>query len=343
LTPVLPSSVSIVILNYNGEELLKNCLSSVLETDYPNFEVIVVDNASKDGSLLIANAFAPRSNLKIIPLEKNLGFSNGNNIGARNATGKYLVFLNNDTVVERQWLTELVVTLERNPDVGAVQSKLLFLYQPEKVQSSGNFIDSFGFTIPRIRLVTEKNKHDAVEIAATGAALMIRRDLFFRIGEFESNFFVYYEDSDLSWRVYLSGKTIRLVPTSIVYHAEGASLGSTKLAFRINLYIRNQLFTLLKNYSFFNGATRVLALSFLFIVGSIWLIFRRAQDLPLAVLAAPFQFLKSFPECWHSHLQTQLIRKVEDRQLLGSFLKPFDIKGLFAFYSSSMGYDSKDY
>jgi GT2 family glycosyltransferase len=335
--------VSVIILNYNGKKFLKNCIFSTLNTDYPNFEVILVDNASTDESIEIAQYFVKHSNFKIISLEKNMGFSKGNNIGASHASGKYLVFLNNDTVVDKNWLNELLTVIDQDPSIGAVQPKLLFLQNPSAIQSAGNFINSFGFTIPRLRLAEERTKLNCQsEIAATGAALMIRRDLFNHIGRFEPNFFVYYEDSDLSWRIHMAGKSILLVPSSIVYHAEGAGLGSTKLAFRINLYVRNQLFTVFKNYSLRNGLPRVLLLCFLFFGGAIWLMIRKISDIPIAIVKALFQFLKEFPKCWRSHLTAQLIREVDDKELR-CFLKPFDFKSLLTFYSSGMGYTSTDY
>jgi hypothetical protein len=336
--------VSIVILNYNGQKFLENCLRSALDSDFETFEIVLVDNASTDNSVEIAKSFIADSKLKIICLEENLGFSRGNNVGASVASGKYVVFLNNDTVVEKNWLKELVKVMENDHDIGAVQPKLLFLDRPDEVQSAGNFIDTLGFTIPRVRLSLERKKFGCqAEIAATGAALLIRRDLFFHIGGFESNFFAYYEDTDLSWRVRMAGKSILFVPSSIVYHAEGAGFSRVKLAFRLNHYVRNQLFTVFKNYSLRNGFPRLILLCCLYFGGAIWLAARKISDIPKAILKAPFQFLIEFPQCWKSHLNAQVIREVDDKQLFESFLKPFDLFGLFQFYSAGMGYVSVDY
>jgi hypothetical protein len=336
--------ISVIVLNHNGGKFLKGCLTSTLNTDYPNFEVILVDNASIDNSLKIAQLFIQNSKFKIINSQKNLGFSKGNNIGASEAKGKYLLFLNNDTIVEKNWLKELIAVIDNDSSVGAVQPKLLFLQNPNAVQSAGNFIDTLGFTIPRTRLPEEQKKLNCqCEIAATGAAFMIRRDLFDHLGGFEQNFFIYYEDTDLSWRVYMAGKSILLVPSSIVYHAEGAFMGSTKLAFRINLYTRNQLFIVLKNYSLKNGVPRILVLCFLYFSGAVWLMSKKNSVLSKAILKAPFQFLEVFPACWKAHLVAQSLREVDDKQLFLCFLKRFDFTSLLRFYSSGMGYVSVDY
>jgi len=343
LKPLYPF-VSIVILNYNGQKFLKKCLQSVLGSDYENFEIILVDNGSTDKSLESVKPFDRNPRLKMVCLKENLGFSRGNNIGASVASGKYIVFLNNDTVVDREWLKELVSVMERNPNVGAAQPKLLFLGREDEVQSAGNFIDTLGFTIPRIRLVEEKEKYnEQVEIAATGAALIIRRNLFDHIRGFEPRFFVYYEDTDLSWRVRLAGKSILFVPSSIVYHAEGAGFSRFKLALRLTHYVRNHLFTVFKNYSLKNGLPRLVLLYLFYIAGATWLAVRKTPEVPINILKALFQFLKVFPQCWASHMIAQATRKVDDKELFESFLKPFNPFRLFQFYRKGMGYISVDY
>ncbi len=139
--------VSIVILNFNGKKFLNQCLDSVLQSDYRNFEVILVDNASTDGSIeLVQKNFHQHSNLRIVTNGTNLGFAEGNNIGARAATGKYVVFLNNDTEVDPEWLQELLIVVESDKTVGAAQSKLLLLARAraKTIDSAGDFVNCYG-------------------------------------------------------------------------------------------------------------------------------------------------------------------------------------------------------
>ena len=118
--------VSVIILNYNGMEFVESCLESVLSTDYPDFEVLFIDNASIDGSLeYVEDKFGRNTRIKIVANEKNYGFAEGNNIGFKHTEGEYVVFLNIDTDVEPDWLSELVKVFEADPTIGAVQSKLL--------------------------------------------------------------------------------------------------------------------------------------------------------------------------------------------------------------------------
>ena len=132
--------VSIIIVNHNGERLLRNCVESIYGNSYPNFEIILVDNGSEDGSIRLVQRHYPKT--KVLKLEKNLGFAYPNNLGAGSAGGKYLLFLNNDTVVASDFLAELVSAAENNKKMGSCQS--LLLDTDHGVDSSGDFIDCLG-------------------------------------------------------------------------------------------------------------------------------------------------------------------------------------------------------
>jgi GT2 family glycosyltransferase len=121
--------VSIILVNYNGKHYLGDCLRSLLSVDYREFELVFVDNASTDGSVDFVKSFFPHSNVKVVVADRNYGFAGGNNIGVRyvDPSAKYVVFLNNDTVVDKGWLRALVDVMEKDPLVGAAQSKVMLL------------------------------------------------------------------------------------------------------------------------------------------------------------------------------------------------------------------------
>ena len=138
--------VSIIILNYNAGDLLKNCIASILLSEYKNYEIIVVDNKSEDNSQNFCKEQYPQ--IKLIQNSKNLGYCEGNNIGIGNAKGEFIVLLNPDTVVEKNWLMQLLEAYNEKGD-GLFQPKLLVMDEPTKINSAGNMIHIFGFGYSR--------------------------------------------------------------------------------------------------------------------------------------------------------------------------------------------------
>lgn len=202
--------VSIIIVNFNGKKNLKNCLNSLLKIDYPNYEIILVDNNSSDDSIEFVKNNFPK--IMIIKLEKNYGFAEPNNIGAKNARGAFLLFLNNDTTVDPNFISELVRVITQNSKIAICQSLLL---KPNgDIDSSGDFVDIYG------RAFNSHNKVTSVQriLSARGASMLINKKIFQELGGFDENFFASFEDVDLGWRACICGYDVMLVPNSIVYH-----------------------------------------------------------------------------------------------------------------------------
>ena len=245
--------VSIIIVNLNGGELIRNCLYSVFQTKYPKFEVIVVDNGSTDGSIELIQSVAEKRpiSVKIIKNQRNLGFAEGNNIGIRNSNGEFIAFLNNDTVVDPNWLYHLIVVLEGDRKIAAVQS-LLFTSDGSKINSLGGTIDILGTAEDRVRLIdnaTAKIVQGTEEVfSACAASMVVRKSVLKEVGEFDSKFFAYFEDVDLCWRIRLRGYKVVLDLNSIVYHiGQATSKKFFKRVFDFHLY-KNQIAMLIKNY-----------------------------------------------------------------------------------------------
>jgi GT2 family glycosyltransferase len=240
-----PPLVSVVVLNYNGLRYMAKCITSILAGNYPYFELIIVDNASTDNSMDLLRNFHDER-IQIIQSGSNIGFAAGNNLGYRYASGKYVVILNNDTVVDPNWLQSLVSLMESDPKIGVTQSKL-FAMDGKLIDSTGDFMDHFGYPIARAQGLPDSGEYCEVEdiFSARGAALMIRRSALGDSLPFDDDFFLQYEDIDLCWRLRLSGYTTKYVPSSIVFH-EG--LG-THSAFRIFHARKNAMMLLIKNYN----------------------------------------------------------------------------------------------
>ncbi|HDH52954.1 MAG TPA: glycosyltransferase family 2 protein [Nitrospirae bacterium] len=243
--------VSLIIINYNGLRHLKDCFNSIKKTSYPfeNIDTIMVDNASTDGSIEYVKESYPW--VRVLALDKNYGFAKANNIGAENAKGEYIVFLNNDTVVDSNWLAPLVDVMKGNKDVGIAGSKILLYDNQEKINSAGARITFMGGGYDIGFLDNDSGKYNVPGYRASicAAAMIVRKNEFLQSGGFDEDYFMYFEDVDLCWRYWLYGKRIEYIPASIVCHKFGGTSGKERHApLRVFYGTRNSLFNIVKNY-----------------------------------------------------------------------------------------------
>jgi len=242
--------ISISIINLNGKNYLKDCLESLRELNYPGdkIEIFVVDNGSSDDSVKFIRDRFPR--VKIIQNSKNNGFAKANNQAAEQAKGQYIAFLNNDTRVDKNWIIELLRPIYENREVVASGSKVLS-FDGSSIDFVGGMInfEGKGFQIDYNRPAEEDN-YDIPKFLpfVNGGAMMINRKVFLDAGGFDGDFFAYYEDVDLGWRLWVLGYKVVFAPGSIVYHHHhGTSkiFGEDRLRF---LKERNSLYSVFKNY-----------------------------------------------------------------------------------------------
>ncbi len=250
--------ISIIILNYNGIKFLENCLKSLLDSTYKDFEIIVVDNGSKDNSVnyLIKN-FSNEPRMKIVPLDRNYGFAMGNNIGYRyaNPNSEFIFFLNNDTEVERDCLEKIVKGMTHDPLIGAAQPKIRSMRNKSRIEIVGGVADYYGRTWHRGSNEYDYGQYDSVieTFFVLGAAIVVRRNVIEKIGLFDPTYFIYYEETDLCWRIWLAGYKVIVIPDAIVYHYGGGtpiSKDSYSETYLKLFYLRkNHITSMLKNYS----------------------------------------------------------------------------------------------
>jgi GT2 family glycosyltransferase len=210
--------VFIIVLNYNGRETIKTCLASVFKIEYPDFEVVVVDNNSTDGSL--EEAKSGFSKAHFIKNAENLGFSAGNNLGIRFALermAEFVLVLNNDVEVEKDFLKKLINAAEIQPAAG-IFSPVIFKKENRCIWFSGGKID--WLRMKTWHETTPKNQEIYETGYLTGCAMLIRAEVFRKVGLFDEDFFLYWEDADFSWRVEKAGYKKIMVSTSWIYHAE---------------------------------------------------------------------------------------------------------------------------
>lgn len=265
---MLPTpDASVVVLNFNGVDHLEACLASLRAQTFPRerFEVLIADNRSTDASAEFCRKNFPE--YRFLAFDRNHGFATGNNLAAREARGRVVVFLNNDTRVDPGWLAPLVECVDAERGFGCAASLLLsfdggtLLYRGGALHALGfGYQEGLGETPPA---------PGSLAVAETafpcGCAMAVDRRLFLDCGGFDDDYFAYYEDVDVGWRLWTRGQATRVVPTSICFHKGDASFSKTQLESRQVLWNRNVLYSVFKNYEDEN-ARRLLALSVLLTV-----------------------------------------------------------------------------
>jgi hypothetical protein len=271
-------------VNWNGKHLLKDCLDSVFAQTYKDFEVVLVDNASSDGSAEFVKKNYPKA--KIVENASNAGYAQGANAGVKASDAEAVVLLNNDTKVERDWLKSLLAPLKRDPGVGAAGSKLLFYDNPEYINSVGTFVSVFGFSgsLGDSRPREEFGKE--IELfAPSGGAAAVRKKLYIEVGGLYEPYFMYEDDVDLGWKVWNAGFRVVLAPDAIVYH----KYSHAQRPYKYYYITRNKQWSFWKNaraidllWLYPAGMLFSLALASSFIItlrlGSAWQVLRGVAD-----------------------------------------------------------------
>jgi len=228
--------VSVIVLNYNGENYLKNCFESLGSQTYENYEVIMVDNASEDDSIEYVKGNFPW--VKVIRNEKNLGFAAGNNWGIREARGDIIALLNNDTIADSEWLEESVRTFEQSENIGITQGKIYSYDEPSKhVSYSYKFFPSYK--MPWVTVSNVKNESSAKEVdVVSGAAMVFKREILDKIGFLDEGYFFYFEDLDFCLRAKKAGYGIVYNPRAVILHKGNGTPDRrrTELVFRSMFY-----------------------------------------------------------------------------------------------------------
>jgi GT2 family glycosyltransferase len=295
-------------------------LDSLFLGSYSNFEVIMVDNNSKDASLRILKAYIDKR-LKVIPLKSNIGFAQANNLGIKHSTGDILVFLNNDTKVDTQWLTELHKTFS-DSSVGAAQSMLLKM--SGGVYSLGGSLDYSGRMVPVgcLWVVSPSMKAENQLFWGCGAALAIRSSVIKEIGGFDPK--LPNDEVDICWRALLLGQKIVLSSKSVVYHYGSGSFGKKLNPLRVYYSEQSVLTSAFRNFSFKNLVVSfIYKLAYLPLATALDLLVRRRVDVFLKRAKAYVDFLKNLRLLNSQRVFVQLkLRKVPDEAILKLMIKP---------------------
>ncbi len=244
----LPPLVSVIVVNWNGETYLAECVDSLLEQTYPRTEIVVVDNASTDESVrLLRERYGAK--IRLVVNQSNRGFTGGNNTGIAVATGEYVLLVNNDAVADRGWVAALVHEAEADPRVGMCASKVVSYDDPAEIDSVGLLLARDGLGRGRARLARDDGRFDRPEdvLIPSGCAGLYRRAMLEEIGLFDEQFFMYCDDVDLGLRGRVAGWRCRYVSDAVVRHRYSKSAGRYSLR-KVFLVERNRVWVMLKSF-----------------------------------------------------------------------------------------------
>lgn len=318
--------VSIVIPNLNGAEYLKPCLTSILRCEYSNYEIIVVDGASNDGSSeLLKNFSSEHTEIKVFENPKDLGPCTHRNQGIAAAKGKYVAFLDNDTRVHPLWLRKAVKVFESQAQVGACQCKLLLEGQDNSIDCVGAYLGEYGFLVhvpDDSGIEKDVGQYDSMSeiLAAKGAGMIFRKDVLDKIGGFDDDFFVALEETDLCWRVWLSNYRVILIPSSIVYHKFGGTarvVGRERATFREKFYgARNYIYTLIKNLETGNLVKIIPMHIFMWVTMAMYFLLTKRRKSAKWILQGIAWDVFNLGRIMVKRGQVQQLRRVRDREIL---------------------------
>jgi len=308
--------ISVIILNWNGKRHLKECLGSLGNQTYTDFETIFVDNGSSDGSVEYVRGNFP--DVRILALSKNTGFSKGNNEGIKIAKGEYIILLNNDTKVDKYWLEELYKSVCRHSEISFFASKIVFYDWPNRIDSAGDGYAICGapFKIGHCENISKYSQENIVFGACAGASLY-RKEMLKDIGLLDDDFFAIYEDGDLNFRAQLKGYKCLFVPSAIVYHKGSSSIGKLSDFYVYYgqrnveyVYIKNMPLLLILKGAYIHFFYNLLAFCY-------FLIKRKG----IKFIQAKIDVLKDLPNLLKKRLVIQKNRKVSHYYLLTLFEK----------------------
>lgn len=345
--------LSILIVNFNGLKFLKTCFDSLRKCAYPNREIIFIDNCSTDSSVEFVRRTYPE--VKIVQNSENYMFARGNNEGIKIAGGKYICLLNNDVEVDAGFIEPIIEVFEKDPTIGACQSKLLEMQNRRHLEytgACGGFIDWAGYPFLRGRIMneTEPDKgqyEDPLPLFwASGACLFLRKEALEESGLFDEDFQLHMEEIDLCWRLRLAGWVIYSIPQSKIWHHGGGTLDHNNPV-KIYYNFRNNIFMLVKNLQTANLIIRLPIRFFLDAIAFVRSLVVAQFSMALAILKAYGWLFSHLGAIYRKRRPVQQQRKIPDKNLLrlmypGSIVFEFFLLGKkrfsdLIFYDKFMG------
>ena len=242
--------VSVLILTFDHTDLLKSCLDSVLKSGYSNLEFIISDNGSKDDIAGFVKESYPNNKIKVVRLDENRGLTGGFNFGYKFCNGKYIMILSNDTKVAKDAISQMIEMVEKDPAIGIISPQIIQMRKPDYFHHAGSFMTYTGLLyhygiLQRISGFQYQKSYYV--FSCNGSGFLIRKEAAEKCGLFEEDFFIYYDESDLSHRIWLAGYTVVYNPKAKLWHLWGVTIGDKPEIWYYNH--RNHISSFLRNLS----------------------------------------------------------------------------------------------
>ncbi len=308
--------VSIIILTHNTLKTTSECLSSLNNVSYKNLEIIVVDNGSTDNTSSYIKKHFPK--IGVIRNNSNLGFAEGNNIGFQKAKGELILFLNNDTIVERDFLTPLMDKIVSDKTIGGVQPKILNYSKKNVIDSVGSYFITSGFLYHFGHNKKDQEKYNIEEeiFSMKGACMLFKREVLQKVGVFDKDYFAYFEETDLCQRVWLSGYRLLYIPTSSIYHIGGATAKKFPSAAMHYHSYKNRIYTYLKNLEPYSLIKVMPGHILLCVVVAMAFLLTGKISLVVAIIRAIFWNIVNINKTLKIRKKIKNLRKMKDEEYL---------------------------
>ena len=291
-------------------------MESLREITYSTFEVLCVDNGSNDGSPMMIREEFPE--VRLLEQQENLGFVGANILAYQEASGEYILFLNSDTQVEPQFLFHMTSFMEQNPDAGGCEPKILWMRDPSRLDSVGDYLTWTGMLYHDRYLALDKDLESTFPIfSAKGACMMFRASVLREVGMFDTKYFAYFEETDLCWRVWLSGWKIYFVPAAKVSHLMAGTSRDTD-SHLVNYHsFKNRIHSMLKNFGLLELVKVVPIHLIMCLAIAVLYILRGRRRKGAAIISAMIWNIRNLTSTVRERRLVQRdIRRISDRELM---------------------------